>query len=462
MKLVWNLLLSKNSIIGLSKMSRVNISQKAIIAVCQMTATENKDANLKVCKDLITSAKKFNAQVIFLPEACDYVGKNKPQTIEMAEDVNGPTLSAYKELAKQHNVWLSLGGIHIKVDDKTVRNAHVLLNSNGEIEADYSKLHLFDVDYKEGNVHLKESSYCKPGTKLLPPVSTPAGNIGLSICYDLRFPEASVSLRMQGADILTYPSAFTFATGAAHWEPLLRARAIETQCYVVAAAQSGMHNEKRTSWGHAMIVDPWGAIVAQCSEGNNVAVAEVDHELLRKTRLSMPVLEHRRNDVYPSLKVHCVSQPQEDTESKQFQFGQVYVKGSGIFAQTHSSMAFTNKKCVVPGHVLVSPLRCVQRMSQLNPEEVADLFMLVHKVAPIIEKAFKGTSSTIVVQDGKDSGQTIEHVHVHILPRRPGDYLNNDDIYRDLAKHDKDDSTGRWRTEEEMAAEAKTLRPYFT
>ncbi|KAK3908981.1 Nitrilase and fragile histidine triad fusion protein NitFhit, partial [Frankliniella fusca] len=463
MKLVWNLFFRKTpSQINLFKMSRANVSHKATIAVCQMTATDNKRENFEICRELISSAKKFNAQVVFFPEACDYVAKNKAQTIEMAEDLSGPTLSAFKELAKEHNVWLSLGGVHIKVDEKTVRNAHILVNSDGELAADYSKLHLFDVDYKEGNVHLKESSYCKPGTKILPPITTPAGNIGLSICYDLRFPEASLSLRMQGADILTYPSAFTFATGASHWEPLLRARAIETQCYVVAAAQSGMHNEKRMSWGHAMIVDPWGNVIAQCSEGKNLAIAEIDHKLLQKTRLSMPVLEHRRHDVYPSLKPLSVSQPQEEIESVNFQFGQVFVKGSGIFAKTASSMAFTNKKCVVPGHVLVSPLKCVQRMSQLSQEEVADLFLLVYKVAPIVEKAFNGTSSTIVVQDGKDSGQTIEHVHVHILPRRPGDYLNNDDIYRDLAKHDKDDSTGRWRTEDEMAAEAQSLRPYFT
>lgn len=456
-------LLRRQTYFGVVKMSLSNTSQKSIIAVCQMRATDNKEENLETCRNLVASAKQFNAQMVFLPEACDYIAKSKNQTIEMSEDIsNGPTINAFKVLATQHQVWLSLGGIHEKVDEKTVRNVHVLLNPDGQVVARYAKLHLFDVDYKEGNVFLKESSYCKPGDEVVPPVPTPVGNIGLSICYDLRFPELSTRLRMQGADVLTYPSAFTFATGAAHWEPLLRARAIESQCYVVAAAQCGAHSEKRSSWGHAMIVDPWGSVIAQCSDGVGVAIAEINHDMLRKTRLSMPVLQHRRNDVYPSLKPTTLSLIDDKVEPECFQFGQVTVKGSGIFAKTNLSMAFTNKKCVVPGHVLVAPLRCVSRMSELTPEEVSDLFKLVHEVLPIVEKTYEGTSVTVVVQDGTDAGQSIRHVHVHILPRRRGDYLNNDDIYRDLAKHDKEDSTvGQWRTEEEMASEALMLRTEF-
>ncbi|XP_034231355.1 nitrilase and fragile histidine triad fusion protein NitFhit isoform X2 [Thrips palmi] len=381
----------------------------------------------------------------------------------MAESLDGPLLEQYKNLAKSFGVWLSLGGLHIKVDDETVSNTHVLISSNGEIKSTYSKLHLFDVDCKEVNVCLKESSYCKPGDKIVPPVATPVGNVALSICYDLRFPELSTSLAMQNAHILTFPSAFTYATGKAHWEPLLRARAIENQCYVVAAAQSGKHNDKRTSWGHAMVVDPWGTVIGECSEVNNIAVAEIDLEFLRRTRLSMPVFEHRRNDVYPALWPKLDSDAVANhQESETYKFGQVTVKSSGVFSKTDLTIAFTNKKCVVPGHVLVSPIRCVQRMSELTVKEVSDMFALVSKVIPIVEKAYNGTSSTVVVQDGKDAGQTIQHVHVHILPRRPGDYLNNDDIYRDLAKHDKADSTiGQWRSEEEMAQEADFLRKLF-
>lgn len=476
-------LLLRRTLTSLNSFSKhtAAMSQNAIIAVCQMRATDNKAENMATCETLIASAKRFNAKMVFLPEACDYVATNTIQTIEMAEDLNGTTIECFKQLAKNHDMWLSLGGLHIKVDDKTVRNAHILISPQGEIKADYSKLHLFDVDYEGGNIHLKESSYCQPGKEIVPPIPTPVGNIGLSICYDLRFPELSMHLRMLGADILTYPSAFTFATGASHWESLLRARAIETQCYVVAAAQSGVHNKKRTSWGHAMVVDPWGTIIAQCSDGPNIAVAEIDLSFLSKTRLSMPVLEHRRNDVYPSLipqhqavledrrnDVHPSPMPdhqvklQKIVDEEEFQFGQVFVKGTGIFAKTACSMAFTNKKCVVPGHVLVAPLRCVQRLSELSPLEIADLFTLVHEVTPVVESTFQGTSSTVVVQDGKEAGQTIRHVHVHILPRRAGDYLNNDDIYRDLANHDKEGcTTGEWRTENEMASEALKLRCFF-
>lgn len=212
------------------------------------------------------------------------------------------------------------------------------------------------------------------------------------------------------------------------------------------------------------MVDPWGAIIAQCSEGTNIAIAEIDHELLQKTRLSMPVLEHRRSDVYPAMEcLESIEVPLgEELSSKSFQFGQVSVNGSGIFLKSGLSMAFTNKKCVVPGRilyyagfipfamkqyflarpsilflfifihklipylcsdVLVAPFRCVPRMNQLSSVEVSDLFSLVHKIAPVVERVYAGSSTTIVVQDGKDAGQTIEvcghyHFTVYLLTYR--------------------------------------------
>ncbi|KAG0226663.1 Nitrilase [Actinomortierella wolfii] len=191
-------------------------------------------------------------------------------------------------------------------------NTHVVINSEGSIVEKYRKIHLFDVDIADGP-RLMESDSTVPGDQVVPPIKTPVGQVGLAICYDLRFPELAAKLRSKGAEILTYPSAFTPLTGQAHWEVLLRSRAIETQSYVIAAAQVGKHTEKRSSYGHAMIVDPWGRVVAECSgqkdrksngiesAGENddddeaeIATADIDHSLIAKIRLEMPVWSHRR------------------------------------------------------------------------------------------------------------------------------------------------------------------------
>ncbi|KAG0353155.1 Nitrilase [Gamsiella multidivaricata] len=178
-------------------------------------------------------------------------------------------------------------------------NTHVLISDQGSIVESYHKIHLFDVDIAHGP-RLMESKNTVAGNKLVRPVRTPVGKVGLGICYDLRFPELALALRRQGAEILTYPSAFTIKTGEAHWEVLLRSRAIETQSYVVAAAQVGQHSEKRFSYGHAMIVDPWGQVVAECDgEEEGIAVAPVDLSMLERIRTEMPVMNHRRYDIFP-------------------------------------------------------------------------------------------------------------------------------------------------------------------
>ncbi|XP_039695832.1 deaminated glutathione amidase isoform X3 [Pteropus medius] len=170
----------------------------------------------------------------------------------------------------------------------------------GSVVATYRKTHLCDVELPgQGPMH--ESNSTMPGPGLESPVSTPAGKIGLAICYDMRFPELSLALAQAGAEILTYPSAFGSVTGPAHWEVLLRARAIETQCYVVAAAQCGRHHEKRASYGHSMVVDPWGTVVARCSEGPGLCLARIDLSYLRQLRQHLPVFQHRRPDIYGSL-----------------------------------------------------------------------------------------------------------------------------------------------------------------
>lgn len=431
---------------------RTMASQKKIVAVCQMTAKNDKQSNINTCSQLIKSAKDMKAQMVFLPESCDFIGESKAETVASAEPLDGEMIQKFRQMARENNVWLSIGGILEKVTNDKVRNAHVVINNEGEIVSVYHKIHLFDVDIPEKNIRIIESDYVVPGNEIVPPVDTPIGKVGLAICYDMRFPELSLTLTKMGAEVLTYPSAFTFATGAAHWQILLRARAIETQCYVIAAAQTGSHNKKRSSWGHAMVVNPWGSIVAQCSEGTGVAVAEIDLSYLHNVRTTMPVWKHRRNDLYPSMTpIKSVVKSVSCEEKAEYKFGHTSVKSSGAFYKTDKSLAFTNKRCVVPGHVLVIPLRCVNSLTELRPDEVADLFGVVRRVQKVLRIVHEVDVTSIGIQTGEEAGQTVKHLHVHILPR-PKDFMEK-------MKMDADERKDR--SLEEMAEEASILRRFF-
>lgn len=275
-----------------------------LIAVCQMTATSDKEKNLQTVQELAEKAKNRSACMAFFPEACDYLADNKKDAIAMAEPLDGLKVERYKEIAITNKIWLSLGGLHeaLPNNKEYISNTHVVINSEGKIVGTYRKIHLFNMENKNIGVRLMESDYVQAGERIEPPIPTPIGKLALSICYDMRFPELSLTLRNMGAEILTYPSAFTYQTGAAHWDVILRARAIETQCYVVAAAQTGKHNKKRESWGHAMVIDPWGTVVAQCSEKTNIALAEIDLDYVQHIRNNMPCENHRRTDLYPKME----------------------------------------------------------------------------------------------------------------------------------------------------------------
>ncbi|XP_022533804.1 deaminated glutathione amidase isoform X2 [Astyanax mexicanus] len=278
-------------------------SSHPVAAVCQMTSTPDKEANFTTCERLVKQAKEGRASMVFLPEGFDYIGSSREETLQLSESLQGDTISRYTKLAKELNVWLSLGGFHERghdwENDRRIYNSHVIINEQGGIVSVYRKGHLFDVELANRGVSLKESAFTIPGPSLVPPVETPVGKVGLGICYDLRFPELSLALQRQGAEILTYPSAFTVATGAAHWEVLLRARAIETQCFVLAAAQVGAHHAKRSSYGHALAVDPWGVVMGDCggTEGG-VALVEINLQRLQDTRRDMPVQQHKRQSEY--------------------------------------------------------------------------------------------------------------------------------------------------------------------
>ncbi|GJQ64861.1 hypothetical protein Trydic_g7036 [Trypoxylus dichotomus] len=427
-------------------------NRKCTIAVCQMTSKNNKADNFDCVQRLVAKAVEKDAKVIFLPEGVDYIATNKEEIKELAEALDGPLMRQYSLLARFNKVWLSIGGFHelVKTDnEKKLNNCHVIINDHGRIVSVYRKLHLFDVYIPERNIDLRESETVAGGSEIVEPVKTPAGLIGMAICYDLRFPELSTLLRKKGATIITFPSAFTNTTGQVHWEVLLRARAIENQCYVVAAAQYGAHNRQRLSYGQSLVIDPWGKIIAE---------ADIDPHILSKVRGDMPVLEHRRDDIYNLIEINN-KEILPDCRAT-YMFADKIILSSTVFYCTKYSFAFTNIRCVVPGHVLVSSIRCVKRLENLTPQEIADLFQTVVKVQKVMELVYNSSSSTICVQDGKYAGQTVPHVHCHILPRRQGDFANNDDVYLHLANHDKEGST-QIRSPEEMSREAVSLRKYF-
>ncbi|XP_055334227.1 nitrilase and fragile histidine triad fusion protein NitFhit-like [Paramacrobiotus metropolitanus] len=429
------------------------IPRNPIIAVIQFTATNDKMRNFDVCSELIRKAKERGAQMVFLPEGFDYLTETSEESFTLSENLSGKVISGYRKLSQELNLWMSLGGYHLKSDkEHRAHNSHIVLDSNGEIAEIYRKAHLFVIDIP-GRITLDETSFCIPGSRIQPPVPTPVGKIGLMCCYDLRFPELAGLLTRQGAEILAYPAAFTYTTGVAHWEPLLRARAIENQCYVVAAAQYGSHSAKRMSFGHAMIVDPWGTVIAQCPDGPGIALAEIDLSGLHEVRMCMPVQSHRRHDLY-KLTMSPVQLPDFSTEFHNF--GGHQISRNEIFYETMLSLALVNLKPIVPGHCLVIPKRVVEKFSDLTYEELGDMFSVVQVVEKMLETRYDVHSSTIACQDGYDAGQTVRHVHVHLLPRKTKDF-ERDEVYQELAKHDKG-SYRRPRTQAEMSAEAREYR----
>ncbi|KAK0750873.1 carbon-nitrogen hydrolase [Schizothecium vesticola] len=271
-------------------------------AVGQLTSTSNLLHNLSQCQTLVTKAVAAGAKALFLPEATDYIAHSPSESLSLVQPVTtSPFVLGLQAAARRARLAIHVGVHEPGASPSKVRNTALWINDRGEIEQRYQKVHLFDVDIPAGSgsaaggVVLTESDSVEPGTAILPPFSTPVGRVGSMICFDLRFPEISLRLSRLGADILTYPSAFTIPTGQAHWEVLLRARAIETQSYVVAAAQVGRHNEKRVSYGHSMVVDPWGTVVAELGGGEDggepeIGVVEVDLGVVGRVRGGMKLV----------------------------------------------------------------------------------------------------------------------------------------------------------------------------
>lgn len=269
------------------------------LAACvQLRATTDIEHNLATAEALVRRAASMGASLVATPENTSFLG---PQfhKVELAQSLDGPIASRLRGLAAELGIHLLVGSLAERVEDGAADptrcyNTSVLYGPTGAQIAQYRKIHLFDVDVP-GGLTIRESDTIAPGGEVVI-ADTPLGRIGMTICYDLRFPELYRALVDRGADIIAVPSAFTLTTGKDHWHPLIRARAIETQCWWLAPAQWGRHDEegKRQSYGHSLIVDPWGCVVADKGHGEGLCLAEVDLNRNAEVRRAIPVRDHRR------------------------------------------------------------------------------------------------------------------------------------------------------------------------
>ena len=263
-----------------------------LAAVVQMTSTADVDRNLATAEALVERAGARGATFVGLPENFGFL-RSEGQPVPDPQPLDGPWVQRMAALARRLHLTLLLGSIPERVEgDTLIRNTSVLLGPDGSTLAVYRKIHLFDIDLP-GMEHLKESKAVRPGEEIVV-AETALGTVGLSICYDLRFPELYRELARRGARTLCVPAAFTERTGRAHWELLLRARAVENLAWVLAPAQAGDHGGGRASYGHAMIVDPWGQVAAEVEDGEGIAVAELDFEHQERLRRQLPALSHTR------------------------------------------------------------------------------------------------------------------------------------------------------------------------
>ncbi|CCH46862.1 Nitrilase [Wickerhamomyces ciferrii] len=292
-----------------------------LVAAGQLNSSSSLIENGQTVVKLISKAVELGIKILFLPEASDYLAKNASHSKKLVKSIDESpfVLEIQKKLQDLHSkgIFININvGIHEPSpnSDRT-QNTSIWFNEKGEITQRYQKIHLFDVDVANGPI-LRESESVEPGSQVLPPFDTIAGKVALGICYDIRFPELALRQRSLGAQILTFPSAFTVRTGAAHWHLLGRSRAIDTQSYVIMAAQSGPHNTPdeedlangtdfkptRISYGHSLIIDPWGTIIAETSDidvgKTALAIADIDLDQLEIVRKNMPLWSQRRSDVF--------------------------------------------------------------------------------------------------------------------------------------------------------------------
>jgi deaminated glutathione amidase len=246
--------------------------------------------------DLVAAAEEAaagGAAILFTPEMSGLLDRDRARAeANLHDEGSDPVLAAVREAAARSGIWVHLGSLAVKGEGGRLSNRGFLIDDTGEIRARYDKIHLFDVDLATGE-SWRESALYAPGGRTVV-ADTPAGRLGLSICYDLRFPDLYRALTDAGAEILAIPAAFTVPTGQAHWHVLMRARAIEAGVFVVAAAQCGHHEDGRDTYGHSLVVDPWGKVLLDMEERQGVGYAELDLERVKEVRQRLPAISHRR------------------------------------------------------------------------------------------------------------------------------------------------------------------------
>ncbi|MEQ9561791.1 MAG: carbon-nitrogen hydrolase family protein [Woeseiaceae bacterium] len=274
----------------------MNAAGKTVnVAALQMCSGDDVARNLDVVDDLLDEAVREDCQLVVLPENVAFVGRNDRDKLAHAEvEGDGPIQQRLKESAKHHALWIIAGSLPLASgNEDRCFGASMVFDPHGQLRGCYRKIHLFDVDLPDRDERYRESASMMHGDDMVV-VDTAAGRTGLSICYDVRFPELYRCLSKRGATVLTVPAAFTSVTGAAHWQVLLRARAIENLAYVIAPGQHGQHPNGRQTYGHSMIIDPWGRVLGERAAGDGLVVATLETDLPERLRRDFPVLQHRR------------------------------------------------------------------------------------------------------------------------------------------------------------------------
>ncbi|HEY3908685.1 MAG TPA: carbon-nitrogen hydrolase family protein [Stellaceae bacterium] len=276
------------------------MSQMFTAACVQFTAGPDPEPNIRTVAEMIRRARDAGADFVMTPEVTNFIEAGRRRHEKARRESDDPALAAFRDLARETGIWLLAGSLVIDIagepgveeGEKRLANRSFLIGPEGAIVARYDKIHMFDVDLAGGESYRESNAYC-PGSRAVL-TETPWGRVGLSVCYDLRFPHLYRALAKAGADFLTIPSVFTVPTGRAHWHVLLRARAIETGCFVFAPAQWGEHAGGRKSYGHSLIVDPWGEVLADGGEGVGIITARIDPARIAEARRMVPSLSHDR------------------------------------------------------------------------------------------------------------------------------------------------------------------------
>ncbi len=270
------------------------MSGRFSVACVQMTSGREPEANVAVAASMIRQAREAGARLIMTPETTDMIEPRGRLTFEKAQaEADHVALAAFRGLAAELGVWLLAGSFVIRLAADRLANRSFLIAPNGDIAARYDKIHMFDVEIPDGQSYRESRAY-QPGGRAIT-ADLPWGRLGLTVCYDLRFPQLYRALAKGGADFISVPAAFTRYTGRAHWHVLLRARAIETGCFVFAPAQCGTHAEGRQTYGHSLVIAPWGEVLAEGGEVPGVITAEVDPAEVAKARAMVPSLSHDRS-----------------------------------------------------------------------------------------------------------------------------------------------------------------------